>query len=363
MDWSVLSSEPIFVSGDHGYHTFRIPALVGTLGGVLLAFAEGRVERSSDTGRIHLLLRRSTNGGLTWGPLIKVWEDGANTCGNPSPVIDPATGDVVLLATWNLGSDHETEIMEGTSEDSRRVYVLRSRDEGLTWSEPQEITQLVKKPSWTWYATGPGAGIGLRRGTFADRLVIPCDHKVSGTQDCHSHVILSDDGGKTWRLGGIAEEGTNECEVAELADGRLLLNMRNSDKAEWMRKVAWSRDGGETWEGQRNQEELIEPICQASLRRYSWPSEDRPGVLLFSNPANRRTPEDRGRQSLTVRASLDEGESWPYSLVVHPGPAAYSDLEVLPGGGGGVGLLYEGGEKAYRESIRFARIGIGTSEK
>ncbi|MEX2591866.1 MAG: sialidase family protein, partial [Anditalea sp.] len=194
----------IFESGKDGYACYRIPAIVATNNGTLLAFAEGRRDGCSDTGDIDLLLKRSEDGGLTWSDHIVVWNDGGNTCGNPAPVVDQETGEVFLLATWNLGTDHERDIISGESEDTRRVFFLSSTDDGKSWSAPNEITQSVKKDNWTWYATGPVSGIQLKNKEYKGRLVIPCDFIEGGSKKAGSHIIYSDDHGKTWQLGGIA---------------------------------------------------------------------------------------------------------------------------------------------------------------
>ncbi|MBI5691696.1 MAG: exo-alpha-sialidase, partial [Verrucomicrobia bacterium] len=217
------------------------------------------------------------------------------------------------------------------------------------WATPTEITVTTKKPDWTWYATGPGAGIQIEHGPRRGRLVIPCDHIEAGTKCYYSHVIYSDDHGRTWQLGGrTPRDQVNECEVAELSGQRLLLNLRNYDRTKQTRQQAISRDGGATWGEQRHVPELIEPICQASLRRFSWPADGRSGLLLFSNPASTK------RENLTVRRSYDEGETWRDPLVLHPGPAAYSCLVALSAED--AGCLYERGEKRPYERITFARF-------
>lgn len=343
----VGSSVAVFEAGELGIHTYRIPALVVAANGDLLAFAEARHGSRSDTGDIDLVMKRSRDGGRTWSAMQTVWDDGTNVCGNPCPVVVEETGEVVLLATHNLGHDHESEIIAQTSEGTRTVWVLRSTDHGETWSAPQEITADTKQADWTWYATGPGAGIQLTRGAHAGRLVIPCDHIEADTKRYYSHVIVSDDGGATWQLGGTTpRDQVNECEVVELEDGRLLLNMRNYDRQQRTRQQAWSTDGGMSWRDQRHVPELVEPICQASIRRFAWAGPGQAGILLFSNPASRD-----GRQAMTVRASFDDGATWPWSALLDPGPAAYSCLQPLPDGS--VLCLYEAGP--YRE-IRAHRL-------
>ena len=144
-----LEQVPVFVSGQDGYHTYRIPSLLITGKGTLLAFCEGRKNSSSDSGDIDLLLKRSTDGGKTWGKTQVVWDDEANTCGNPCPVLDARTGTVWLLLTHNLGSDTEERIVNETSKGTRTVWVTKSDDDGATWARPVEITRDVKKPNWT----------------------------------------------------------------------------------------------------------------------------------------------------------------------------------------------------------------------
>src|SRR5262249_16932667 len=155
---------PIFVAGQDGYHTYRIPSLLVTRKGTLLAFCEGRKTSRGDTGDIDLLLKRSYDGGKTWAKTQVVWDDGANTCGNPCAVLDATTGTVWLLLTHNRGSDTEAMIVNGTSHGTRTVWLTKSDDEGATWARPVEITPAVKKPDWTWYATGPGVGTQLKNG-------------------------------------------------------------------------------------------------------------------------------------------------------------------------------------------------------
>lgn len=331
--------ESVFVSGEGGYHTYRIPSLIVTPNGHLLAFCEGRKAGRSDASDVDLLLKRSTDGGKTWGKAQVIWDDGGNTCGNPCPVVDAKTGTVWLLMTHNLGTDTETAIVNSKSKGGRTVWITKSTDNGATWAKPFEITKDVKKPAWTWYATGPGVGIQLASG----RLLIPCDSKSDSGKVRESHVITSDDGGKSWAIGGVVGPLCNECQAVELADGSVMLNMR-SDRGKNRRLVSVSKDGGETFSKPVEDDALVEPVCQASIVRE--PGEK--GGIYFSNPASTK------REKMTVRLSLNGGKTWPHSKELHAGPAAYSCLSILPGGQ--IGCLYERGGKNAYETITFARF-------
>jgi sialidase-1 len=348
----LFNEKPLWISGKDGYDTYRIPALTVTENGTILAFCEGRKSGRGDTGDIDLLLKRSTDTGRSWSAQQIIWNDQNNTCGNPSPVIDRKTGTVWLLMTWNRGDDHEREIIDLKSNDTRRIFVTHSDDDGISWSPPEEITAAVKTADWTWYATGPGAGIQLTRGEYAGRLVIPCDHIEAGTKYYYSHVIFSDDGGKNWLLGGSTPyHQVNECQVVELSDGRLLLNMRNYDRSKNYRQTAVSADGGLTWTDQKFDRSLIEPVCQAALRRYAWPEMQSKGILLFANPADKAQ-----RIKMTIRISYDEGISWPVVKLLNEHPSAYSDLAVLKNKQ--IACLYETGENSAYETITFARFDL-----
>jgi sialidase-1 len=335
----------VFIGGEGAYHTYRIPSAIVTPNGTLLAFAEGRKADAADAGDIDLVLRRSRDGGRTWTPLQRIGDNGPNTFGNPCAVVDARTKTVWLLTTQNRGTDREKDIIDGTSAGTRTVSAMHSQDDGATWSMPVEITASVKASDWTWYATGPGIGIQTRSG----RLVIPANHAEAKSGIHRSHIFFSDDNGKSWTLGASADPGTNESQVVELADGRLLLNMRNHPaKPENFRMIAITEDGGKTLSPAAPDRTLIEPPAQASLIRFSTAQGQDRNRLLFANPAS------RSRERLTVRLSYDEGGTWPVSRVIHHGPAAYSSLVVLPDRS--IGVLFERGDRSPYERITFARF-------
>lgn len=349
-------SETIYKKGDNGFDTYRIPSLVQTPKGTILAFAEARKHSRSDTGDIDLVLRRSTDGGRTWGDIVTVWDDGANVCGNPAPVVDCTTGRILLLSTWNDGTDHERQIHDRTAKDTRRVYVLYSDDDGLTWSKPRQITSSVKKEDWTWYATGPCHAIQLQKGKHRGRIVVSCNHGVfrDGKPDgSHSHLIYSDDGGETWAIGGDAGRDGNESTVAELRNGDLMLNMRgprSKNRAEngSCRLVAVSRDAGLSFGPKYYDRALTEPVCNGSIINYT-PRGKLTGTLLFSNPNH-----PAKRKDMTVKISKDSGKTWKAAYKLCDIAAAYSDMAVLAGGD--VAVMYETGEDTAYDRITFTVI-------
>lgn len=357
VDSDGLASQALFTRGTNGYHTYRIPSLITTPSGTVLAFCEGRRDAVEDSGHIDLVGRRSADGGATWSEQQVVWSDSGNTCGNPCPVVDELRGRIVLLATWNRGDDRGKELHIGTGRGTRRVYMLESSDDGRTWSDACEITSMVKADDWWWYATGPGIGIQLRSDRHAGRLVIPANH-TSANDGYAAHAIYSDDGGSLWRRSAVIGPACNESQVVELADGRLMMNMRsqsadNSERTGY-RAISYSSDGGVTWAVPVFDDELGDPMCQASLIRYSLAAEEDRNRLLFSNPSPPISPEPGERIRMTVRMSHDEGQTWPVRRLIHAGPAAYSCLARLPDGS--IGLLYESGGKGPYEQLTLVRF-------
>ena len=350
----------VFPPGLNGITRYRIPGIVVTPKGTVLAYAEARKNSSSDWGEIEIHLRRSTDGGETWeagkpiahlgarlegNPHKKEGGEKEQTVNNPVAIVDRATGAIEFLYCINYA----------------RCYSMRSLDDGLTWSTPSDITTTFepfrKHYDWKVIATGPGHGIQIKSG----RLVVPIwlaygkegDHGPSAAA-----TIFSDDHGKTWQAGDLClpNEGDfsnpNETMITELSDGRVMLVARSTSKAN-RKIVTTSPDGARNWTKPAFHDQLWEPICMASIVAHS----SKPGTLIFSNPHTLKFGKDgkevtsgRGkRENLSIKLSRDDGKTWPVNKTLDAGPSAYSDLAVLPDGT--VLCLYEG--KANIQVARF----------
>jgi sialidase-1 len=349
---SIVKSQDLnylYKTGEAGYSCFRIPSIITTTKGTVLAFAEARRNNCGDAGDIDLVVKRSADAGKTWSALQMVWNDSNNTCGNPAPIVDQNTGKIILLTTWNLGTDHEKDIINRTSKDTRRVFMLSSDDDGLHWSGATDLTAGLKDSSWTWYATGPGRGLQISKGRHKGRLVVSTNHITGDTRQNYCQAIFSDDAGAHWKAGNVTnQDSVNESTIAELSNGKLMMNMRNASKKR-TRQVATSKDGGANWSDIKTDTTLIEPVCEGNLLQYTYPGKK--NALLFCNPAS-----TSARTQMTIRVSYNDGRSWAAKKLLYAGPSAYSCLTVLPNGN--IGCFYEAGlQKAY-EGIVFREISI-----
>ncbi|MGW3170943.1 exo-alpha-sialidase [Streptomyces sp. NPDC001153] len=345
-------------SQEPGYACFRIPAIVRTTDGTLLAFAEGRVPNCGDAADIDIVLRRSTDGGHTWGPLQVVNEGAGDTHGNPAPIVDRATGRVWLAETYNTG---RTDSASCSIPCDRTPHLQYSDDDGRTWSVPRDLSPEILPADWnSWYATGPAHGIQLTRGRYAGRLVFGVNTETwdgSRVTANHAALIVSDDHGGHWRIGAtdtwpIADDGTfrqkpSELALAERGDGSILVSAREQDGTDLgHRTQAVSRDGGGSFTTPfHDLPDLYAPQVQGSLLRLG----DR---LLLACPAD----PDR-RRTMMIRSSYDGGRTWDSvdrGTVVTTDWSGYSDL--VRADADTVGLIYEGGAVDARDEIRFARF-------
>ncbi|MFJ3505987.1 exo-alpha-sialidase [Streptomyces luteogriseus] len=345
-------------SQDPGYACFRIPAIVRTTSGTLLAFAEGRVLNCGDAADIDIVLKRSTDGGHTWGPLQVVTEGAGDTHGNPAPVVDRGTGRILLAETYNTG---RTDAGNCTVPCDRTPHLQHSDDDGRTWSKPRDLSDEILPEHWnSWYATGPVHGIQLTRGRHAGRLVFGVNTETwngSRVSANHAALVVSDDGGDSWRVGatdtwpigpdGVFRQKPSEVTLTERADGALLVSGREQDGTDLgHRSQTLSTDGGDSFVTPfRDLPDLYTPQVQGATLRLG----DR---MLLSAPAD----PDR-RRTMMVRSSYDGGRTWESvdrGTVVTTDWSGYSDMAAVDGRT--VGLLYEGGAADARDEIRFARF-------
>lgn len=336
---------------DDPAHMHRIPAMVCTSSGVLVAVSDARVNSSSDLpSNIDVSIRRSFDNGTTWTPLeIIVDYPGYEGAGDPCILIDRQSKPETIYIFYIYGPEGIGLFQSQPGLDGPytcRIEYVKSTDDGTTWSAPVDINPMVKNPAWSCAVASPGVGLQMREGT----LVVPAYYKTGGTM--HSYFFYSDDHGSTWQYKNAPGElqlaaTTTECAVVELNDGSLMLNMRNH----WgtgHRVVSTTMDMGQTWTLMVSDDELPDPVCQGTLIRISDTRDgDDANRLLFANAAS------ISRSNGTVKMSYDQGETWSVAKQIYAGSYAYSCLADLKDGN--IGLLYEADNYSR---IVFARFSV-----
>lgn len=357
---------PALVLRAHGQDncdTYRIPGLITTGEGSLIAVYDVRYNSSKDLQEdIDIGMSRSKDGGQTWEPMKVIMDmgewggrsDQLNGTGDPSVLYDPVTKTIWVAALWMSGAGPDQALWRAskqgmTPEETGQFLLVKSTDDGLTWSEPINITNQIKDPEWQLLLQGPGRGIAMKDGS----LVFPAQFKADigtnaldgGQYTCHSTIVYSLDHGKTWNIGKGAKSNTTEAQVVELTDGSLMLNMRDdrnrSEKGDSNgRAVAVTTDLGKTWKVHSSTNSALpEPNCMASLIGTVLKIDGKPmHVLFFSNPNNKTS-----RSMMTIKASLDEGLTWPedYQLELNSDKGyGYSCLTMVDENT--IGILYEG---------------------
>ena len=352
---AAVTQTVLFDKGFAGYGCYRIPAIVRTKAGTLLAFAEARRTWCADSQEIDLVVRRSIDNGRSWSDQKTVLSgidgdpDAVSTRGNPTPIVDLETGRIVLLTTMDPGN--------GT--DRPRIpYVQFSDNDGVSFTPATNIAAQIGDPTWGWYATGPMHGIQLTRGVHAGRLVAGTNYDVD--QKVAGQLVYSDDHGEHWQKGATDLRSNTdiipqEISVVEKVDGGIYAGARNNNGSDGdSRAFAVSNDGGETYVAPyKSVAGLTTPTVQGSLLRLRAVDEGaKYNRILFASPA-----DPLRRRYMTIRSSFDEGNTWQSvadGTRITSDWSGYSDMAVL--GTGEIGLLYEAGTVDARDQIRFARF-------
>lgn len=334
-------------------HTYRIPGLVTTNKGTLIAVYDIRKNSAVDLqADIDVGMSRSTDGGKSWEPMKIIMDMGEwgglpedeNGIGDPSILVDKITNTIWVAGIWAhsyKGQRNFTSSQQGMQPvQTSQMLLVKSEDDGITWSEPVNITHQIKKEAWYLMLQGPGKGITMSNGT----LVFPAQFKDK-EEVPHATIIWSIDHGLTWTVGKGAKSNTTESQVIELKDGSLMLNMRDNRNRENKsdtngRSIAITKDRGNSWEEHHTSNSLLhEPVCMASLIKEEFVINGRKQeIVLFSNPASKYS-----RRNITIKISFDDGESWPskyYTLLDSGTGRGYSCMTKIDDQH--IGILYEG---------------------
>lgn len=364
-------------AGQDNCDTYRIPGLITTNAGTLIAVYDNRYNRSKDLQEdIDIGMSRSTDGGNSWEPMKVIMDMGEyggrpeelNGTGDPCVLYDHRTNTIWVAALWMSGASTDQMLWNAsgpgmTPDETGQFILVKSTDDGNSWSEPVNITGQIKDPSWQLLLQGPGRGITTSEGI----LVFPAQFKADigepaldgGHYTCHSTIVWSKDGGATWKIGTGAVSNTTEAQVVELTDGTLMLNMRDdlNRKEKGVtngRAIAITKDLGKTWViHPASNSALPEPNCMASLISADINIDGvNKRVLFYSNPNNKNS-----RSNMTIKASVDEGSTWPekYQLEIYePEGYGYSCMTMVDEKT--VGILYEGSKELYFQKIPVKEI-------
>ncbi|MCC6289801.1 MAG: exo-alpha-sialidase [Chitinophagaceae bacterium] len=352
----------VFESGKEGHNTYRIPAIIQTTSQRLLAFCEGRVDGGGDFGNIDIVMKYSDDNGKTWSALKTIVDMDSLQAGNPAPVVDltdvayPA-GRIFLF--YNTGNNHENEVRKGNG--LREVWYTTSTDNGITWTEPVNITTQVHRPNqpqvnaayhfaedWRSYANTPGHAVQFDKGKHKGRIFVAANHSTGNPQpkfaDYNAHGFYTDDHGKTFKLStSVNIPGSNESTAALLGNGVLIMNSRNQQGDIKRRIVSYSSNGGASWDTSYFDYSLPDPVNEGSILTI------KNNTIAFCNAA-----DTAKRDNLTLRISKDGGKKWSKAYTVDKSAAGYKDdftayADLVKISGTSIGVLYERDD--YKEIV------------
>jgi sialidase-1 len=349
---------PVFVSGNDGYKSYRIPAIIAAPNKSILAFAEGRVNGSDDFGNVDIVMKRSTDKGKTWGNLQTVVDNGTMQAGNSAPVVDysdPAYPHGRIFLFYNTGNMPEGEVRNGKG--LREVWYKTSIDNGNTWSDAVNITLQVHRPKqpqinaaynfaedWRSFANTPGHAMQFNTGKYAGRIFVAANHSYGNPQpqfkDYEANGFYTDDHGKTFSISpNINMPGSNESMATQISNGRLMMNIRNQRGDIRARIVSISSNGGQSWDTTYFDKMLIDPVNQGSILTLG--KKNGKAIIAFCNAA-----DTKRRDNLTLRISYNDGLTWSKNIVIDKSAdnlekdfTAYSDLVKISKTK--IGILYE----------------------
>lgn len=347
----------VFRSGEDGYASYRIPAIIKNKNGDLIAFSEGRVDHAGDYGNVDIVYKISQDQGKTWGKLNVAADYDKLQAGNVAPVVDltdPAYPAGRIFLFYNTGNNHEGEVRKGKG--LREVWYITSTDGAKTWSEPVNITSQTHRPNqpqvnpeytfkedWRTYANTPGHGFQFVSGPNKGRIYIAANHSAGDPsaqgKDWSAHAFYSDDHGKTFKLSqNVPYLGTNESTAAQIGENEVYMSSRNQQLNPKQRVISVSNDGGESWQSSAPDPNLPDPINQGSV--LSW-KKGKNFVLAHINAA-----DEKNRDNLTLKLSKDKGKTWYFTKLIAKAPegykgaySAYSDIVLMKPKL--VGILYE----------------------
>ncbi|MCM1484508.1 MAG: glycoside hydrolase [Muribaculaceae bacterium] len=316
----------VFDLNTYGSKYYRIPGIVTAKDGSLVAVADKRIEHNGDLpAKIDVVVKRSTDGGKTWGEQITVARhDSIGGFGDPAIVVDKKTGDILIICSHGNGLWQKSPA---------HISVIRSKDNGLTWGEPLDINPQIYsttgekgKLNVTSMFASSGAATQLKNGRIMFALVTRQD----GVKDFPVYAVYSDDGGKTWKVSdNPATLNGDESKIVQLKDGSLIMSIRNRYKGP--RIFSYSKDNGKTWSDPVEMKDLPDPACNGDILRYSV---DGRNLLLQTMPGH-----PSKRENVSVWVSSDNGKTWPHKHQIVNCPSGYSAMTVLPNGN--IGFLIE----------------------